>query len=136
VEAIGAFDVFDGQDICERPRGEQKRTILPAAEAPVGTDERFERGDVEGDVFNAAVDVEIGGLRPHDRAREHPGGMVAVRQNRILAHHFVGVEAHPTIGAERPRHTRGVHAGDEADALVSAKAGKEIGPALLEIIQR
>ena len=38
------------QDVRERPRGQQDRTVLPAAQASVGTDERFECRDVERDV--------------------------------------------------------------------------------------
>ena len=51
VEAVGTFDVLGGQDVRERPRGQQDRTILPAAQAPVGTDERFECRDIERDVL-------------------------------------------------------------------------------------
>ena len=39
-----------GQDVRERTRGEQERTILPAAKAPVGTDEWFECRNIECDV--------------------------------------------------------------------------------------
>ena len=50
MEAIGTFDVLGGQDLRQSPRDEQYRTVLPAAQATVGTDERLERGDVESDV--------------------------------------------------------------------------------------
>ena len=84
VEAIGTFDWLFRQDIGKGPRDQQDRTILPAAQASMGTDERFEGGDVERDVIDPAVDVEVGGLW-HDRAAEHPGRMVSVRPERVFA---------------------------------------------------
>ena len=57
VEAIGTFDWLFRQDIGKGPRDQQDRAILPAAQASMGTDERFEGGDVERDIFDAAVDV-------------------------------------------------------------------------------
>ena len=47
MKAVGSFDVLCRQDVRERPRREQDRTILPATQAPVSADERFEGCDVE-----------------------------------------------------------------------------------------
>ena len=115
--------------------GQQERTILPAAQASVGTDERFERGDVEGDVFDAAVDVQIGGLWHDDRAAEHPGCMVAVWPEGIFIGHLTGVEPDTAARTDSPRHTGRVKTGDEADALVCTESGNELGPAHLQILE-
>jgi hypothetical protein len=73
--------------------------LLPAAQASVGPDERFEGGDVERDVFDPAVDIEVCGLRHLDRATEHPGCMVAVRPDRISTDHRASDEADAVVCA-------------------------------------
>ena len=86
--------------------------------------------------LDAAVDVEVGRLRHHDRASEHPGCMVAVRLERILSGHLAGVEPNPAVLAPRTHGTpEESSAGDEADALVCTQARHETGPAFLEILQ-
>jgi hypothetical protein len=45
------------QDVRERSRGQLDRTILPAAQASVGTDQRFECRNIKRGVLDAAVDV-------------------------------------------------------------------------------
>jgi hypothetical protein len=85
VEAVGAFDVPRGHDMVKCLRGQENRTVLPAAQASVSTDQGFERRDVEGDAFHAAVEIEIGRLRHQDSAPEHPGRVVAVRLQRVLS---------------------------------------------------
>lgn len=135
VKAVGSFDVLCRQDVRERPRRQQDRTILPAAKAPVGTDERFEGGDVERDLFDAAVDVKVGCLRHHDSAAQHPSCMVAVRPEWIFVDHLTGIEPDAAIRTDRPWHTGRVNAGDEADALVCAETRNELGPSLLQILE-
>ena len=135
MEAVGPLDLLVRQHVRERPRGQQDRTILPAAKASVGTDQRFERRNIKRGVLDAAVDVEVGCLRHHDCPAEHSGSMVAVRLERVSSGHLTGVEPDPAVRTERPRHACRVEAGDESDAFVGGEAGNELGPALLEILQ-
>ena len=58
----------------------------------MGTDEWFECRNIECDVTDAAVDIQVGGLRHHDSAPEPPACMVAVGSERVLSAHFAGVE--------------------------------------------
>jgi len=136
VEAVGAFDVLRGHYVVKCLRGQKNRAVLPAAQASVSTDQGFERCDVEGDAFDAAVEVEIGRLRHQDSAPEHPDRVVAVRLQRVLSGHLTGVQPDTARGADGPWHTGCVQTGDKADALVCRQAGKELGPALSEVIQR
>ena len=133
LQAIGPFDALCRQHVRERPRGQQHRTILPATQASVSTDEvrrrRFER-----DVLHAAIDVEVRGLGHHDRATEHSGRMLP-RPERVLSGRFAGIEPDTAVGTDRPWHPGRVDAGDEADALVCAETRNELGPPLLQILK-
>ena len=135
MEAVGPLDLLVRQDVRERSGGQQDRTILPAAQASVGTDQRFECRNVKRGVLDAAVDVEVGGLRHHDCPAEHSGSMVAIRLERVSSDHLTSVEPDPAVRTEGPRHTCRVEAGDESDALVGTEAGNELRPAFLEILQ-
>jgi len=135
VEAVRPLDALSRQDARECSRGQQDRAVLPAAQASVGTDQRFECCNVKRAVFDAAVDVEVGGLRHRDCPAEHAGSMVAVRLERVSSGHLTGVEPDPTVRTEGPRHACRVEAGDESDAFVGAQARNELGPAFLEILQ-
>ena len=104
----------------ENPRNEQYRPVLPAAQPSVGADEWLEGGDVESDVVDAAVEIEVRGLRHHHRTPEHAGSMVSVQSQGILSGHLAGIETMAAACTECPRPAAGVQAGDEADALVGA----------------
>jgi hypothetical protein len=135
VEAVRTFYVLGRQDVRQRPRNQQHCSVLPAAQTPVGADERFECSDIERDVPDAAVDVQVGRLWHHDRAPEHPGCVGAVRFQRVLPGHLAGVELDASVLAQDPRHTGGVQAGDETNTLMSTQTRHEAGPAFLEILQ-
>lgn len=104
VEAIGTFDWLFRQDIGKGPRDQQDRAILPAAQASMGTDERFEGGDVERDIIDPAVDVKVGGLLHDDRSAEHPGRMVSIRPERVFSGRFSGIEPDTAVRTDRPGH--------------------------------
>ena len=135
MQVIGTFDALCRQNVRERPRGQQHRTILPATQASVSTDERFEGGDVERDVIHAAIDVEVRGLRHHDRATEHSSRVISVGPERILSGHFAGIEPNTAVGTDCPWHPGRVDAGEEANALVRAETRNELGPPLLQILK-
>jgi len=105
VETVGPFDGLSRQDVGERSRDQQNRTILPAAQTSMGTDERFEGGDVERDVIDPAVDVEVGGLLHYDRSAEHPGSMVSVRPERVFSGRLSGIEPDTAVRTNRPGHS-------------------------------
>ena len=104
VNVIGPFDVFVGEHVGENPRSEQYRSVLPAAQPSVGADEWFEGGDVEGDVVDAAVEIEVRGLRHHHGTPEHPGSMVSVQPEGILTGDLAGVETVAAARTDGPRH--------------------------------
>jgi hypothetical protein len=135
VEAVGPLDALSRQDVRECSRSQQDRTVLPAAQASVGTDQRLECRNIKRGVLHAAIDVEFWGLRHHDCPTEHAGSMVAVRLEGVSSGHLTGVEPGPTVRTEGPRHACRVEAGNESDAFVSAQARNELGPAFLEILQ-
>jgi len=135
VETVGPFDGLSRQDVGERSRDQQNRTILPAAQTSMGTDERFEGGDVERDAIDTAIDVKVGSLGHHDRATEHPSCMVAVGQERVCSGHLAGIEPDTAVRTDRPWPTGRVNASNEADAVVRTETGNELGPALLQILK-
>ena len=101
----------------------------------MGTDERFERGDVEGDVFDAAVDVQIGASGRQTTARRSTRAAWLPYGRRVFFGHLTGVEPDTAARTDSPRHTGRVKTGDEADALVCTESGNELGPARLQILE-
>ena len=85
--------------------------------------------------LDAAVDVEVRRLRHHHRTPEHPGSMVAVRSERVLAGHLAGVEMMRPCSPRTHGTPAESRAGDEANALVCTQSGNEAGPAFLQILQ-